>query len=125
MRVPINAEAGIFCQVGSGYLMPLRDLPYGTELVPARKVAENTCMFDISLVDDQNGERAGVFFESRFTVINGGGYLLVYLKNKPKAEDCETVIRSDNLVVYHVQNKGTLAISTKVNSVIDNIFMDQ
>lgn len=126
MRVPINADEGVFCQVDAGYLLPLRNLPYGIELKPARPLSSNgACLFDITIMEDAHGERSGVYFETQFTVVNGGGYLLAYLKNKPKAEECETLIRSESLVVYHYRNRGTLAISTKVNNVIDNIFMDQ
>ena len=81
-------------------------------------------MFDIHWAT-LNGARVGFVLSSRFEVSNGGAYLMTFMRNKGQATECETLIKDENLVVFHYPNKGTLAVSPLVNSEIDVIFTEQ
>lgn len=123
MKPLLDASPGLFYEVDGAFLLPTQLIPAGSDLRvgPALPV---TCMFDINfmLVD---GHRVGFLFKTRFEVENGGSYLMTYLRNKGVATVSETLVKDENLVVFHYPNKGTLAISPLVNQEIETILQEQ
>jgi hypothetical protein len=124
MKLDLAVIPGTFYEVGNGYLLPTESLPVGAE-VQAEKKLPISSMFDIYIAQTLDGVRVGFYFVTRFSVRNGGGYLMTYLNNKSEATEVDTVIRNEDLVVFNYPNRGTLAISPKVNQEIENIFLEQ
>jgi hypothetical protein len=123
MRTVLDCKPGEFYEVGASYLLPIEELKAGQDIEVGQRLSLS-CMFDINfaMVGEQ---RVGYWFTSRFEVRNGGAYLLTFLRNKGPAVDGETLVKDENLVVYHFANKGTLAISPIVNAEIETIFQEQ
>lgn len=124
MKLEIDASPGTFYRVGNGHFLPIVELKQGKE-IQTHKQLPLSCMFDIYIATTEDGIRAGFYFVTRFTVDNGGGYLLTYLANKGEATEVDTLIRTEDLIVYNYPNRGTLAISPLVNQEIENIFLEQ
>lgn len=124
MKLEIAVSPGTFYQLDNGHFLPTDKLAQGTEIVMGKKLPLSS-MFDIFIAQTADGVRAGFYFSTRFSVKNGGGYLITYLTNKNEATEVETLIRTDDLVVYNYPNRGTLAVSPKVNQEIETIFMEQ
>jgi hypothetical protein len=105
------------------WLLPITVVPAGAQITVGQRLPVS-CMFDVhfALVE---GARVGFLFTSRFEVKNGGSYLMTYLNNKGPATEHETLVKDENLVIFHYPNKGTLAISPLVNPEIDTIFTEQ
>jgi hypothetical protein len=114
---------GIFYELSGAYFLPIVELRAGTQIQVGQRLPAS-CMFDISFAV-VNGQRVGFLFQSSFTVENGGAYLMTSLQNKGPADAYETIIKDENLVVYHFPNKGTLAIAPKVNPEIETILQEQ
>lgn len=123
VKLSLDCSPGVFYEVGNGFFLPTKSVPQGTELSVDQRLPVS-CMFDVHIATMKE-ERCGFFFTTRFSVTNGGGYLLTALKGKEEATEVETLVRDDNLVLYHYPNKGTLAISPKVNDDIETIFTEQ
>lgn len=123
MEALADLTAGIFHEISGQYLLPTQDIPVGSKVEVGARLPIG-CMFTIcfALV---GGQRVGFLFASQFEVENTGAYLMTYLRNKGPATEHETLIKDESLVVYHYPNKGTLAISPKVNSEIQSIFEEQ
>ena len=71
------------------------------------------------------GRRVGYLLRSSFTTINGGGYLLAYLKGRGLADSHEVLLKLDNLVIYNLPNRGILAVSPEVGTAIAQILESQ
>ena len=123
MKLQLDAVPGTFYALGNGFFLPLKELPFLTEVVISPPLPVH-CMFDISLVTIGD-ERVGFYFTTRFTVENCGGYLLTYLQSKGEATEVEVLIRTDDLIVYNYPNRGTLAITPLVSDKITTIFEEQ
>ncbi len=123
MKTLTDCSPGIFYEVSGTYLLPTVEIKAGTIVEVGQRLPTN-CMFDISFALIK-GQRVGFLFQSRFTVENGGAYLITYLHNKGQADDYEVCVKDEALVVYHFANKGTLAIAPKVNSEIETILQEQ
>lgn len=124
MKLDIEASPGTFYELEGNHFLPIIDIKQGQELVVS-KVLPMSCMFEVSILDTVEGFRAGFYFVTRFTVRNGGSYLLTYLTNKSEAQTSETLLRSEHLVIFNYPNRGTLAVSPLVNEEIDGIFTEQ
>lgn len=119
----IDAEAGIFCALDKGYLLPAVDLKAGTEITEFTRLPVGG-MFQIQLCFI-NGVRVGFYFTTPFLVDNAGGYLVTHMAKKREATETEVMIKTDELVVYHFPNCGTLAVSPLVNEDVATIFEEQ
>lgn len=124
MKLELAVEPGTFYQLENGFFLPTEKHAMGTEIEAAKKLPVSG-MFDIYIAQTSDGIRAGFYFVTRFSVRNGGGYLMTFLTNKSEATEVDTVIRNEDLVVFNYPNKGTLAISPKVNQQIETIFLEQ
>lgn len=123
MMTLLDSEPGVFYEIRGGYFLPLKYIKASTELDIDRAIISGR-MFEIHFVL-LNGERSGFFFTSKFSILNGGSYLLTYLKSKKKAHECEVLIKTDELVVYNYPNRGMLAISPLVGAQIEQVFAEQ
>ena len=123
MKTLLDARPGCFLEVDGAYLLPTQVIPAGTDMQVGAALPVS-CMFDINFML-VNGQRVGFLFKTRFEVDNGGSYLMTYLRNKGAATEHETLIKDENLVVFHYPNKGTLAICPLVNSESETILQEQ
>lgn len=123
MKLLTDCLPGTFYEVSGQWLLPTTGLSAGSTLVVGPRLPV-TCMFDIHWAM-LSGGRVGFVLSSRFEIVNGGSYLITYLKNKGPATDCETLVKDENLVVFNYPNKGTLAVSPLVNPEIDVILTEQ
>lgn len=123
MRLVLDANPGRFIEVDGAFLLTTQKVLAGAELHVGQPL-HVSCMFDINFMM-MNNQRIGFLFKTRFEVDNGGAYLMTYLRNKGQATESETLIKDENLVVFHYPNKGTLAISPLVNSEIETILQEQ
>ncbi len=74
----------------------------------------------------QEGQRVGFNFVSQFQTENQGGYLVTFVsKAAGKATQCDTVVKTEDMVVFNYPNRGTLVISPRINESIDSIFQEQ
>src|ERR1700737_2889827 len=113
LTLNLDVQPGTFYELGSGFFLPSMDLKLKTEIDVSRKLPIS-CMFDIyyARIDTQ---LVGFYFTTRFSVQNHGGYLITTLQNKGRATVVETLIKNDDLIVYHYPNRGTLAITPLVS----------
>lgn len=123
MKTLIPLLPGTFYEISGQYVLPTKAIAEDQVLTLGNKLSLS-CMFTIHFVL-LDGERVGFAFSSQFTTHNGGSYLMTYLRNKGQATEHETIIKDDDLVVYHYPNKGTLAISPLVNSELITVFEEQ
>lgn len=119
----LDVAPGTFYDVPQGYFLPTKIIKAQTTVVVDKKLSLS-CMFDISLAV-VCGETVGFYFTSRFWVQNFGAYLLTALKGKQEATEVDVCVKTEQLVVYHYPNRGTLAISPLVGEEIATIFMEQ
>jgi hypothetical protein len=123
MKTIIESRVGEFYGLAGHFLLPTRFIEAGTELEVGSRLPIN-CMFDVHFAM-LGEERVGFLFTTRFSVKNGGSYLMTYLKGKPPAQEAEVLLKSDDLVLYHFPNNGSLAVSPIVNQEINTIFIEQ
>lgn len=123
MKLLTDCLPGTFYEVQGQWLLPTTCIEVGSTLEVGPRLPV-TCMLDIHWAM-LHGSRVGFVLSSRFEVVNGGSYLMTFLRNKGPATDVETLIKDENLVVFNYPNKGTLAISPLVNPEIDTIFVEQ
>lgn len=123
MRIEVDLPAFIFASIENAFILPTVNIKAGAKLdLQPLPIA---CMFNISIVYINN-VKAGFHFTSRFTTNNHGSCLVTYLQNKKLAEaPPEVLLKSQELVVYHFPNRGTLAISPSVSDLVQSIFEDQ
>jgi len=119
----IRCESFVFVEVDKGFIYPLVDIEANTKLTLGRQVPLNG-MFELFELARDN-ERIGYMFKTSFTVENGGGFLITYLKNKGLADSHEVLLKLDTLVIYNFPNRGTLAISPKCGPEVQNVLENQ
>jgi len=123
-KLYIDAPVGVFYDDGEdGFFLPILGIK---RLTPIKIVKELTlrCMFSVFMCEAE-GQRCGFYFASQFKVSNEGGYLITYMNRRKEATEVETLIKTPELILYHYPNKGTLAISPKVNDEINTVFLEQ
>jgi hypothetical protein len=82
-------------------------------------------MFTINWVE-LDGVKCGYLFNSKFEIINNGGFITTFLQSgKGKASNVEVLAKSEHLILYHFPNRGSMAVSPIVNSTIANVFESQ
>jgi hypothetical protein len=119
----MDLKPGTFYDMPRGFLLPLKELVAGTQVTVGQRLAVS-CMFDIYMAY-LDKERVGFYFTTRFAVENCGGYLITTLSGKDEATEVETLIKTDELIVYNYPNKGTLAITPLVSEEVLRIFEEQ
>lgn len=124
-KLNTNYEKGFFAELtgSEGFILPTVDLARGDH-IQIEISLKLSCMFHVYTIANK-GERCGFFFISRFAVENHGGFLLTYLKQHSTADKVDTLIKSDELILYNYPNRGSLAISPMVSSAVANIFETQ
>lgn len=123
--LPSKMEQGLFYPLGDGFFLPTKDLKAKTVIEPEIKLAACGMFHTIHTMKDENGDRVGYHFTTRFPFINRGGYLVTYLKQKEQATQCDVLIKNEFLILYDYQNRGTLAVSPTVSPELITIFEEQ
>lgn len=123
MKTILPMSAHLFYELGAGHMLPTVDIAEQSEIVLEKRLPL-TCMFEVYIAHSNNN-RVGFFFKTIHEVENKGGYLLTYIRNKRPATEVDTLVKSEDLVIYNYPNKGTLAICPKVSSDIETIFLEQ
>lgn len=119
----LESLPGVFYALTNGHFLPTVKVGLHQELNIDQKLPVGG-FFDIYICTI-DGARVGFYFTSRFPVRNGGGFIVAHMGRKQEAETCETLIRTDDLIVYDYPNRGTLAICPKVSEEIATIFEEQ
>ena len=119
----LSCDPFVFYETDKGFIFPLVEIAAKSKLEIGRQIPL-AGMFEL-LELSHNKVRVGYLFKTSFSVINGGAYLVTFLKNKGLAEAYEVLLKLDTLVIYNFQNRGTLAISPKVSNHLERILDNQ
>ena len=123
MRSLIATEAGLIQALADGHIMTLEDMPPG-EFEKGLRIEAATMLQVWQLL--REGKPCGFFFYSAFKVVNKGGVLFTFLESKRgKGKNSTLVYRDPDLVIYDIPGCGSMAIPTKVNEKIHDIFKEQ
>lgn len=123
MKIRIPIEHGVFYSVEDGYAMFTEDSEPSTFELGTKY--ELNSMFEMWALTKE-GSPIGFYFYSAFKSENKGGYIITYMENKRgKAKDSKVVIRLPSMIVYDIPGCGAIAVSTKVNSKVESIFVEQ
>jgi hypothetical protein len=126
----IDIAPNLFASLDKGYVIFNRTIQRGTQIKTGGKLPLS-CFFDcypIYLVGDkeQLKHRIGYYFESQFQVESAGAYLIAYFnKSRGKANAVEVVIKTDELIIYNVPNKGTVIVSMDISPALQTIIAEQ
>jgi hypothetical protein len=121
--IPINV--GLFYDLSDGIFLPIVEISEFSELHIAEIIPAADCMFTINWVE-LDGVKCGYLFNSKFEIINNGGFITTFLQSgKGKASNVEVLAKSEHLILYHFPNRGSMAVSPIVNSTIANVFESQ
>jgi hypothetical protein len=112
LALPMTLDEGYFFQLGTQYLLPLETIPVGSVLTLTPWVVKS--MFRISYGMFEN-RRVALCFNSQFTVINGGGYLITYMNKKDPVLEYNLLVKTPQVVIYNYPNRGALVISPRVS----------
>lgn len=120
----LDMDAFLFYRTWDAYALLYEPVRYGDPLTVGDRVPL-ACMFDANWL--MRGDiRIGVVFMSQFHVKNGGGYILAYLQQGiGRAVTVEVLLKTENLVIYHYPNRGTLVICPHVGDEVLNIMLEQ
>lgn len=125
MKTYIPISLGLFYDLSEGIFLATTPIPEFSELVVAELIPAADCMFTINWVE-LNGIKCGYLFNSKFEIINNGGFITTFLQSgKGKASEVDVLARSDYLILYHFPNRGSMAISPIINKTIEDIFQSQ
>ena len=123
MRSLIPFEGGVFYELGQGYATLFVDTP-PAEFELGSKFSMPSMLELWELKKD--GELAGFYMYSAFSVVNGFGYLATFMESKRgKAKECELHLRHPHLMVYSFPGCGALAVTTKVSDRMLSILLEQ
>jgi hypothetical protein len=123
MKSLIEFLPGEFYALGTGHvLVTSKQAPGNYELGSQFQLESMFDMWELK----RDGQAVGFFLHSGFTVKNACGYLVTYMESKKgKAKTCNLVIRHSDVMVYDYEGCGALAVSTKVNSKMLSILLEQ
>lgn len=120
-----DVHAALFFTLGRGTRWILLNKPLMKgEVVRIDKQLPVRSMFNVYTL--RHGDASvGFLLTSTFEVTNKGGYLITFFKGKPPADEYDTLIKDDLLVLYDFPNRGSLAISPAVSDDVKVIFEEQ
>lgn len=123
--VKLDMQAGLFYEIEKGlFLLPWYPLKRGTHLTLEPNT--DSSMFTMNTARGKDGEVRGMLFQSGYKIVNGGSYLLTYLKaNRDLQPQAQEVIRTPHLVLYNYAGQGSLALSPKLSSAMRTIVEEQ
>jgi len=125
VQILIDVAPGLFYAADGAHVMFLREFTGMFDCHIGERIPIS-CMFDVYWLVDADKEKIGFWFTTQFKVINGGGYLCTFLESKKgKADVAETLVKTDDLVVFHYPNRGTLLISPRISPEITTIIDEQ
>lgn len=116
-------EAGVFYPIDDGHVLLCEAVDPG----PLERGAKYELNSMLEMWDLMRGDKQiGWFFYSAFRVECKGGYLITFMEARRGLADSGTlIVRRPEFVVFDINRCGTLAISMKVNSTMENILMEQ
>lgn len=81
------------------------------------------CMTEIHWLM-RGDKQVGFSFSSHFPIVNGGGYLLTQSAKAGAAPSnrVETLVKTEDLIIFHYPNHGTLVISPMIEDQVQSIF---
>lgn len=124
VQILIDVAPGLFYESDGAHVMFLREFTGMFDCFIGDRIPIS-CMFDVYWLM-KDGERIGFWFTTQFKIINGGGYLCSFLESKKaKAEVAETLVKTNDLVIFHFPNRGTLIISPAVSPEVLNVIDEQ
>jgi hypothetical protein len=114
----------LFYELDGGHALLRAAIPKRTTITVGEQIPLS-CMFDAYWLLVR-GERVGYLFMSSFQVQNSGGFLCAYMEAKRgSANTVEVLLKTDEIVIYHYPNKGTLIVSPSIGEDIRVIFEEQ
>lgn len=124
VQILIDVAPGLFYETDGAHVMFLRGFNEMFDCFIGDRIPIS-CMFDVYWLM-KDSERVGFWFSTQFKIINGGGYLCAFLESKKsKAEVAETLVKTDDIVIFHFPNRGTLIISPAVSPEVATIIDEQ
>jgi hypothetical protein len=124
-RAPLDMDPHLFYELDGGFAMFLRPMPFTHTFFVGQPIPLS-CMFDAHWLVDGDEQRIGYVFSSRFQVQNAGGYIVTFMESKRGlANAVEVLIKTDDLIVFHYPNKGTMAVIPKVSVDLETILQEQ
>lgn len=120
----INMDPHLFYELDGGHAIFRHPITQRVVLTVGDRIPLS-CMFEgyWMLV---HGERVGYIFSSQFQTMNSGGYIVAYMEAKRGlATSSETLLKTDDLVIFNFPNKGTLIVSPKIGDETITIFEEQ
>lgn len=123
-------EPRLFVSMQEGWALFLTKMPQRTTIGRGAKLPIS-CLFDIYPIHvveptQSKGTKVGYYFCSQFQVENKGAFLVTYLnKGRGKATEVETLVRTDDLIIYNVPNKGTIAVTPDTSPALQVIIAEQ
>jgi hypothetical protein len=124
-----NLGPHVFYELGGGHVLLTAKVP-DRHVVLVREQIPLDCMFELRRIQATDGVDSvvniGYYFSSQFKVINNGGHIVTFLETKRgTAEKSEILIKSEDLVVIHFPNRGTMVISPALDDHTRLIFEEQ
>jgi hypothetical protein len=126
LKAELDMSCNLFYNVWDGHclLEKGKQLKFGQDVEVGDRIPIN-CMFEMHRLLC-NGERIGIVMTTQFHVKNEGGFIVAYLQNGAgKADKVEVLLKTDDLVIYHFPNRGTLMVDPHVGDEVLNIFLEQ
>ena len=120
--IPMTLDEGYFFQLGTQYLLPLEPIPVGSVLRLSPWNVKSMFRISHGQID---GKRVALCFNSQFTVVNGGGYLITYMNKKDPVTEFNLLVKTPQVVIYNYPNRGTLVISPRVSPDIQGFIEEQ
>ena len=108
----------VFHEIAGGHVLLVQSVP-DQQVVVVRDQIPIACMFEIHRLmatDGTTTTSVGYLFSSQFKTVNNGGHIVTFLESKRGlAEKSEILIKSEDLVLIHFPNRGTMAISPTID----------
>jgi hypothetical protein len=124
LTVDADSEAHLFHSTGLGFALYFHNIGQGSVLTVGERIPL-ACMFSAYWLT-LDRQKIGYLFTSQFQVTNKGGYIMAYMNaGAGKASAVEVLVKTDNLVVYHFPNHGTLVVSPHMGEDMTNILSEQ
>jgi len=119
----------VFHELGAGHVLLVAPIP-AKHVIVLRDQIPLACMFELRRIVATDGVNStvniGYYFSSQFKTVNNGGHLVTFMETKRgQAEHSDIMIKTEDLVIIHYPNRGTIAISPTIDEHTRLIFDEQ